>query len=98
MKPVPADSTKEEKQTTENISSRGGLTEPQPNAKEVTWDSLPNTDQDVAEGDKEKSPENGDNQHAASSVAIKRVEKRKMSPMKNEESPDNARAARKKKQ
>ncbi|GJQ09000.1 hypothetical protein GpartN1_g791.t1 [Galdieria partita] len=84
------------KQIPEKVKSHG-LTEPQPNAKEVTWDSLPNTERDGADEDSEKPMDDRDNQQVPSSVTLRRVEKRKMSPIKNESSPNSAKASRKKK-
>lgn len=84
--------------TPDKVSRRGILTEPQPNAKEVTWDSLPSTERDGGERENEKPLEaNSEQKQSTSSVTLRRVEKRRISPMKPEENSDGAGATRKKK-
>ncbi|EME31766.1 hypothetical protein Gasu2_47490 [Galdieria sulphuraria] len=96
MEPVSSEPKADKKQTPEKGKSHS-LTEPQSNAREVSWDSLPNTERDRTDGDSEKASEDKYDQQTTSLAPLRRVEKRKMSPINKEASPSSAKRALKKK-
>eukprot|EP00871_Galdieria_phlegrea_P005071 jgi/Galph1/5565/GphlegSOOS_G4210.1 len=89
------------KKTPERAGKRGPkkrdvLTEPQPDAKEVTWDSVPSTQKEETDETDTTQQEKPVPSQDTSSFVLKRVEKRKMSPIKNE-TDSESRSTRKKK-